>query len=100
MDAVMTEIDAGRPILAGISPGGYAFPDISQHAVVIVGYDNTGASPALIVNDPFPYDAYFTQLPNPYLGAGGTERQPGQYYIPYSSFISNLVWANSIYQIQ
>jgi Papain-like cysteine protease AvrRpt2 len=100
MDDVMTEIDAGRPILAGISPGGYAFPDVSQHAVVIVGFDSTGASPALIINDPFPYDAFFTQQPNPYLAAGGSERQPGQYDIPYSSFISSMVWGNSIYQIQ
>src|SRR5215469_210341 len=39
MQTVVAEITAGRPVLAGISPGGYPFPDVSQHAVVIVGYD-------------------------------------------------------------
>jgi hypothetical protein len=100
MQTIIDEISAGRPILAGITPGGYPYPDVSQHAVVIVGFDTTGASPLLIVNDPFPYDAFFGQVPNPYSAFGGTERQPGQYAISYSSFVGQMVWANTIYHIQ
>jgi len=95
---VVTEIQSGRPILAGISPGGYPLPDASQHAVVIVGYDNSGASTNLIINDPFPYMATYQQ--DPYTPAGGQEAQPGQYSISYDAFVQELVWANTLYAIQ
>jgi hypothetical protein len=97
-DEVASEINAGRPIIAGISPGSFSFPDISQHAVVIVGYDDSGAAPALIVNDPFPYDEFAPQ-PNPYTLVGGTELQPGRYSIDYQQFVSAINWGNTLYQI-
>ncbi len=97
MQQVETEIVAGRPILAGISPGGFPLPDQSQHAVVIVGYDARGSTPLLIVNDPFPYAANFTQ--DPYTPAGGMLVQPGQYSISYDAFVQQLVWANTLYGI-
>lgn len=94
------EIDNGRPVLAGISPDGYAYPNISQHVVVIVGYQNTnGGAQAVIVNDPFPYDL-FPATPNPYTLAGATRTRPGQYMVPYAAAISRLKWANTIFQIR
>jgi len=98
MQQVVTEIQNGRPILAGITPGGYPLPDASQHAVVIVGFDNSGASQNLIINDPFPYMATYQQ--DPYTPAGGQEVQPGRYSISYSAFVQELVWANTIYDVQ
>jgi len=97
LQQVETEIDAGRPILAGISPGQFPLPDVSQHAVVVVGYNINGSSALLIVNDPFPYAATFQQ--DPYTPAGGTLVQPGQYSISYDAFVQELVWANTLYDI-
>ena len=94
---VETEILAGRPILAGISPGQFPLPDVSQHAVVIVGYDTSGSTPLLIVNDPFPYMAAFQQ--DPYTPAGGTLLQPGRYSISLDAFVQQLSWANTLYDI-
>jgi hypothetical protein len=93
------QIDAGQPILAGISPQGYAYPNVSEHAVVIVGYQSNTAGQRLIINDPFPYAAFPTS-PNPYFAAGGTALQPGRYSIPYATFVSTMNWANSITNIR
>jgi hypothetical protein len=97
MDQLATEIAAGRPVLAGISPSGVSYPDFSQHAVVIVGYDTSGV-PRLIVNDPFPYQA--AGQPDPYLFFGGVQLKPGQYSIPYTSFVHSLQWGNTLYGIR
>ncbi len=98
ISTVVAELDAGRPILAGISPNGYSYPNISQHAVLIVGYDTTTTTPRLIVNDPFPYGAY-TGVPSPYIAAGGVSARPGQYSISYAAFVSPMNWGNSLYHI-
>jgi hypothetical protein len=97
---VKTEIDANRPIVAGISPHGFKFPNISEHIVVIVGYDATVADPALIVNDPFPFDApAFALQPNPYRQAGAIQIAPGRYRISWQQFVNAMNWGNSIYHI-
>lgn len=94
------EIDSARPVLAGISPTGYAYPNISQHIVTIVGYQNTsGGTQVIIINDPFPYDLFPTN-PNPYTLAGASRTRPGQYAVPYAAAVSRLQWANTIYQIR
>ena len=93
------EIDASRPIIAGISPQGYSYPNISQHIVAIVGYQNSNGTQLVVVNDPFPYDL-FPSSPNPYTLAGATRTRPGQYSISYSALVSRLQWGNTIYQIQ
>jgi hypothetical protein len=95
----MREIDSGRPIVAGISPQGFSYPNISQHIVVIVGYRYDSNGQRIIINDPFPYDL-FPSSPNPYVQASATSTVPGQYSVPYSTAISHLRWANTIYQIQ
>jgi hypothetical protein len=98
MQQVVTEIDAGRPIIAGISPGGFAYPNFSQHVVLVVGYDINGAlPPRVIVNDPFPYSLPpFSGQVNPYLFVGGTSTRPGQYSVTYAAFLSPMNWANTI----
>ena len=77
--AVKSEIDNGRPIIAGISPGsGMMPPGLAQHAVLIVGYDDVGA--ILIVNDPFPYQA--AGMIPPYVQVGGAQILPGDLQFP------------------
>src|SRR5208337_1656558 len=81
---IVNEIDNGRPIIAGISPGiQFLPPGISEHAVLIVGYANGGAT--LVVNDPFPYQA--AQMTPSYLQFGGRQVAPGQFQVPYSAMV-------------
>jgi hypothetical protein len=96
---VAREIEAGRPIIAGITAGGFPFPNFSQHVVVIVGYDLSGSEPYLIVNDPFPYN-FVPGAGNPYMVARATEIQPGQYRISVAAFKGYMAWGNSIVGIQ
>jgi len=94
---VMEEIDAGRPIIAGISPGiQYLPPGISEHAVLIVGYANVGS--ALIVNDPFPYHP--ANMVPAYLQAGGRELAPGQFRVSYQAMVGPIAWKNTISNLQ
>jgi len=94
--AVMAEIDAGRPIIAGISPGaGLLPPGIAQHAVLIVGYENNGAT--LIINDPYFYDAV-QQTPS-YIQFGGAQVQPGRFSVPFTSMVGPINWNNAVYGI-
>lgn len=94
-----SQINAGRPILAGISPNGYPYPNISEHVVVIVGYASDSQGQRLIVNDPFPYEA-FPWLRNPYIANGGKLLQLGRYSISYSAFVSQMRWGNTLDQIR
>jgi hypothetical protein len=92
--AILREVNAGRPIVAGISPSGYRDTGISQHVALIIGFDGD----ALIVNDPFPFRAAFSG--NPYEAAGGREIRSGRYRIAYEAFASRLRWRESIYGIR
>jgi hypothetical protein len=100
---VKQEVDTNHPVVAGITAGGFPFPNIAQHVVVIVGYDANSTPPTLIVNDPFPYDLPQFVLqgrPNPYTFAGAVQVQPGRYRIAYSVFAGFMAWGNSIDQIR
>jgi peptidase C39-like protein len=99
---VKTEIDAGRPIVVGIAPGGgFALPNASQHIAVLVGYSFSGSTQTVVVNDPFPFDLFpYNQMPHPYLSRGGTRLQTAQFRIPIDALTNGLLWANTIYQIQ
>ena len=92
-DEIKEEIDAGRPVIAGITPMSQANPLGPQHAVLIIGYDGDDDSMTLTVNDPFPYTR-----PNPYL-AVGAEGGQGQYTIDYRRFKNRLQWTETIYGI-
>jgi len=95
---IVAEIDAGRPVIAGISPGGLGHflpPGVSEHVALIVGYRrDPGSRLVLVVNDPMP----MAILPfNPYLRAGGRALRPGQYAVSYESFLSQIGYKDSLY---
>ena len=98
---VKTEIDSGRPIVAGVSPSGFSFGGTSQHVALIVGYEEEGSSFNLVINDPFPYGVLMFQgQQDPYIMAGGSDIGSGQYQIRYESFKNRLLWRESIYKIR
>ncbi len=92
---VVEEIDRGRPIVAGISPhSGFKPPGLSEHAVLIVGYEVSGPQLWMIINDPFPYGT--VGMPDPYVGAGGKKVGAGRFAVPYEAMIQSLAWQNSV----
>ena len=91
-------LDENRPVIAGISPTGISLPNISMHAIILVGYDATGPDPIVYVNDPFPYLAFFQQ--DPYTMYGGAFIAPGRYAISYEALVEMLRWGNTIHDIR
>ena len=92
---IIQEIDSGGPILAGISPSGIPYPPglgVSQHAVVIVGYNGNAINLIVVINDPYPYPP----MADPYVAAGAVKLQTGQYELPLSTFISVFHYGNSL----
>lgn len=91
---LITQIEGGNPVIAGISPGvRISMRGGSQHVALIIGYEDDGQ--LLIVNDPFP----FPLMPgwtDPYVAAGGQMLQLGQYRVPYANFVQSLNWRESI----
>lgn len=101
-DLIKREIDAGRPIVLGITPGpGFALPNASQHIAVLVGYDFTDGRRQVVINDPFPFDLPpYSAYAHPYLvTAAGTRRQVGQFVVEYQALLTALRWANTIVAI-
>ena len=94
---VQQEIDAKRPIVAGINPSGTVVFGTSQHLVVVVGYQMQAGQFNVVVNDPFPFEA--AGYPDPYLLSGGQQLQPGQYTIGYDSFVNLILWNTSWYDL-
>src|SRR5262249_37309725 len=83
-DDVKDEIDGGRPIVAGISPhSGLLPPGLSEHAVLIIGYEERDDDLYLIVNDPFPYE--LVRMRDPYTSNGGSRLTAGRYRILYDT---------------
>lgn len=101
MAQIKTEIDASRPVIAGICPSGNAKP-VSEHVAVIIGYadgtlNNNGAGCFMVkVNDPYSYP----RGKNPYLKAGGKQIANLQYEIEYDAFKTKLVWGESFYNFR
>lgn len=99
-DRITNEIDAGRPIIAGISPSGYPQNVQSEHVALVIGYEPTDGGLNLIVNDPFPFDRPpFNQRSNPYAAQGGQLLGAGRYTISAERFRSGLVWRESFSNI-
>lgn len=99
LEELARELDLGRPVLAGVNfQPGYSLPGISQHVVVLIGYDARGAQPSVEVNDPFPY-GLFPHLGDPYVAAGGVQLAPGHYRIALSALVQQLRWDNTIFRI-
>lgn len=96
-EEVRGEIDAGRPVIAGISPSGITGP-FAQHVSLVVGYDDDDEDFRLIVNDPYPYQ-YVGNRFDPYIRAGGRGGN-GRYLIGYDEFRANLRWTETFYQLE
>jgi Peptidase_C39 like family len=96
-DQIKEEIDEGRPIIVGISPGS-AGSAVSAHVALIIGYDESDEALILTVNDPFPYQ-YVAPRIDPYLRAGATGGD-GQYTINLDSFRRQLSWRETFYGIR
>lgn len=95
---IKSEIDAGRPLIAGISPSfRLPFPPgLAQHAVLIVGYEQRGN--VIILNDPFDWKS--EGMTPPYLLAGGRALQPpGQFEISHDALKERLLWNTTIFGI-
>lgn len=90
---IADSIDQGNPMIAGISPSGmgqFYPPTMSEHAVVIIGYDDEMES--VIVNDPYPYP----YGADPYGRSGGRMLQPGRYEVRYREFVQILGYKDTI----
>jgi hypothetical protein len=88
LQSVVNNINAGRPIVCGISPTNRAYYRDSEHAVIIAGYDISPNNYLLVVNDPYPYPSG----QNPYLRNGGSQLSGNQYLIPYTTFTVGMCW--------
>ena len=97
---IIREIDAGRPIIAGVSPGGRT-AGVPAHVVLIVGYEGAEDDFVVIVNDPYPYALERVRFgrPDPYPAAGGRMLKAGQYRIKLRDFTRGLRWTESIHGI-
>jgi hypothetical protein len=97
---VKAEIDAGRPILVGISPGKAIPPPVPDHVALIVGYQTQANGDIdLIVNDPWPYFAT-PNVPDPYVRAGGSKNCDGSYTVDRAKFCAMSSWNGSLINIQ
>jgi hypothetical protein len=97
---VKNELDEGRPIIVGLSPGGFKVGDSAQHMALIIGYDDSSGNLMLTVNDPFPFeDDVFLWIMNPYLKIEASGKSDGQYEIGFERFRSKLKWTQTIYGI-
>jgi hypothetical protein len=93
---IKSEIDAGHPLIAGISPSSLPMPPgLAEHAVLIVGYSQSGN--IIILNDPFPYQA--AGMTPPYLQAGGAALALGRFEISYAAMVSALNWNTTVFGI-
>lgn len=95
-EELINEIDAGRPVLAGISPSGmgkYYPQGMSEHVVVVIGYQDNGPVQQVLVNDPMPYGRFGF---DPYLQVGADREQGGRYRISYDRFVNLLGYKDSV----
>lgn len=99
-EEVKQELDAGRPILVGLSPSGFRIEEATEHMALIVGYREGSDDLTLIVNDPFPFeDDRFLWIGNPYVKVHASADGDAQYEIGYDRFRGRLKWTHTIYQI-
>lgn len=97
---IKKEIDAGRPIIVGISPGQTPPPATPAHVALIVGYQELpNGDIELIVNDPWPYHLRPGDK-NPYTAAGGSRNCDANYTIDRQKFCAQASWNGSLIGIQ
>jgi hypothetical protein len=85
---IKDEIDAGRPVIAGISPGAGQFKNPPDHVALIIGYEMVDGKMMLRVNDPWP----FKQEADPYRSNGALKDCNGSYSIPFEAFCNKFGW--------
>lgn len=91
---IVEEIEAGRPIVIGISPSGFPYPGgLAEHVALIVGYKGNEENLVVVVNDPFPFELVGR---DPYLLAGGRRVRQGRYEIRHDRLVQRLRWNTSI----
>lgn len=104
-DDIKIEINAKRPIIAGINTSGIN-KKMTEHVAVVIGYNENKVKQKdgkektcqyIKVNDPFPFNLFGQ---NPYVKAGGKQSAEGQYEILYDDFVKKLVWKESFYDIK
>ena len=101
-DEIKKEIDAGRPIVVGISPGTKPAPGTPAHVALIVGYQVLpDGDIELIVNDPWPYHLRPGDT-NPYTTkeAGGSRNCDANYTVDRKKFCAEASWNGSLIGIQ
>jgi hypothetical protein len=99
---IKKEIDAGRPIIVGISPGMKPPPPKPAHVALIIGYQaKADGDIELIVNDPWPYHLR-PQDTNPYTTkeAGGSRNCDANYTVDRQKFCAQSSWNGSLINIQ
>jgi hypothetical protein len=105
---VTAELDAGRPVIIGISPGQQFQPTSinpffpAMHVALIVGHVKI-TNDFYVINDPFPFHKFVPFNQNPYVLAGGVPLVASQAGVPSSvaylipaSYLSQLHWTESI----
>ncbi len=92
---IKDEIDAGRPVIAGISPSGQ-FKNPPDHVALIIGYEVVDGKLRLRVNDPWPFQAN----DDPYRKNGAEKDCNGSYLIPYEAFCDKLGWTVAWFDIK
>lgn len=93
--AIKANIDAGKPIIAGVSPTRRQYHEGAEHVALIVGYEMGPGGVDLIVNDPYPYPP----MGNLYTSNNARVVSNYQYRIPMQNFTRDLFWHWSISNI-
>jgi hypothetical protein len=105
---IKEEIRAGRPIIAGITPGAnparvaviMAKNVPPQHVALIIGYqEDEKGNLKLIINDPWPFQLQPGGA-DPYVKAGGTRNCEANYTIDLNDFCTKLGWSESFIKIE
>lgn len=97
---VVSELNAGRPIIAAVTPGVIGASGPPAHVTLIVGYVQSPTELDVIVNDPWPYAEFLSVgQPDPYINAGGHFIENGRYQIEINSFAYAFSWSETGYGI-
>ncbi|MET1027062.1 MAG: hypothetical protein ABWY00_07835 [Dongiaceae bacterium] len=96
-DELIHEIEFERPVVAAIEPPKVSAADKNTKEVaLIIGYKGSADNLQLIINEPKVYEVGA----DPYIDAGATALDTGQYLMNYRDFIREMRWTASIYRIK
>jgi len=96
-DELIHEIEFERPVVAAIEPPKVSAADKNTNEVaLIIGYKGSADNLQIIINEPKVYEVGS----DPYVDAGATALDTGQYLMNYRDFIKEMRWTASIYRIK